>query len=190
MSAPTTTLTSSNNFNFVDDRSSDPLLVGVRQLEFTEVLGISGFGDDLNATAFHKSQSDEDALKTVASAIPPPTLFHLYRAIVRHAIQVLVSLHEVTSLEETFAIDLATELDLPPCDDDDFALFATDVVTQAVDCPIDLQSGEVDMLTRQADVRTAQPSREVSTAAWPTLHPHGSKAWRRKVALVWRYRSI
>ena len=142
LGAPTTTLTSSNNFNFVDDRSSDPLLVGVRQLEFTEVLNISGFDDDLNATAFLKSQTEEDALKTVASAIPPPTLFHLYRAIVRHAIQVLVSLHEVSSLEETFAIDMAAELDLPPCDDDDLALFAADVVTQAADCPIDLQSIE------------------------------------------------
>ena len=47
----------------------------------------------------------------VASAIPPPTLFHLYRAIVRHAISVLVSLHEVSSLEETFAIDLSPERD-------------------------------------------------------------------------------
>ena len=46
------------------------------------------------------------------------------------------------------------------------------------------------MLARQADVRTKPPSREVSTTAWPPLHPHGSKAWRRKVALVWRYRSI
>ena len=46
------------------------------------------------------------------------------------------------------------------------------------------------MLTRPADVRTKQPPREVSTAAWPPLHPHGSNAWRRKVALVWRYRSI
>ena len=46
------------------------------------------------------------------------------------------------------------------------------------------------MLTRPADVRTNQTSREVPTAAWPTLHPRGSKAWRRKVALVWRYHSI
>ena len=128
--------------------------------------------------------------KTVASAIPPPTLFHLYRAIVRHAISVLVSLHEVSSLEETSAIDLNAERDLPPFDDDDFALFAAGVVTQSIDCPTDFQSGEVGMLTRPADVRTKEPSREVSTAAWPPLYPHGSKAWRRKVALVWRYHSI
>ena len=51
LGAPTTTLTSSNNFHFVDGRSSDPLHVGVRQLEFSEVLKISGFDDDLNATA-------------------------------------------------------------------------------------------------------------------------------------------
>ena len=190
MGAPTTTLTSSNNFNFVDDRSSDPLHVGVRQLEFSEVLKVSGFDDDLNATAFLKSRSEEDALKTVASAIPPPTLPHLYRAIVRHAISVLVSLHEVNGLEETFAIDLDPERDPPPCGDDDFSLFAADVVTQSVDCFADFQSGQVGMLTRQADVRTKQPSREVSTAAWPPLRPHGSIAWRRKVALVWRYHSI
>ena len=48
---------------------------------------------------------------------------------------------------------------------------------------------DVDMLARQADVRTKPPSREVPTAAWPPLHPHGSKAWRHKVALVWRYHS-
>ena len=78
----TTTLTSSNNFKFVDDRSSGPLHVGVRQLEFSEVLKISGFDNDLSATAFLKSRSEEDALKTVASAIPPPTLYYLYRAIV------------------------------------------------------------------------------------------------------------
>ena len=115
-------------------------------------------------------------------------------------------------------------MDLPPCDDGDFALFAADVITQSVDCPADFQSGEealpsmlrlgaspneglhvsplavssssypnidavhltgdshnhgdfapdlesgkVDMLTRQADVRTKQPSREMSTAAWPGL---------------------
>ena len=47
----------------------------------------------------------------------------------------------------------------------------------------------IDMLARQADVRTKPPSREVSTAAWPPLHPHGSRAWRRKVALVWRCHS-
>ena len=46
LGAPTTTLTLPNNFNFVDDRSSDPLLVGVRQLEFTEVLNTPGFDDD------------------------------------------------------------------------------------------------------------------------------------------------
>ena len=166
-----------------------------------------------------------------------------------HAISVHLSLREVNSLEETFVIDLHPDRDLPPCDDDDFALFAADVVTQSVDCPADFQSGEealpsmlrlgatrneglhvsplnvssssypnidavhstgdsqdgdlsidgithdtsrsnVDMLARQADVRTKPPSREVSTAAWPPLHPHGSKAWRRKVALVWRYHSI
>ena len=127
---------------FVDDRSSAPLHVGVRQLEFSEVLKISGFDDDLNATAFLKSRAEEDALKTVASAIPPPTLLHLYRAIVRHAISVLVSLHEVNGLEETFAIDLNTEFDLPPCDDDDFALFAADVVTQSVNCSVGFQSDE------------------------------------------------
>ena len=63
LGAPTTTLTSSNKLHFVDDRSSDPLHVGVRQLEFSEVLQISGFDDDLNATAFLKSRSEEDALK-------------------------------------------------------------------------------------------------------------------------------
>ena len=34
LGAPATTLTSSNNFYFVDEPSSDPLHVGVRQLEF------------------------------------------------------------------------------------------------------------------------------------------------------------
>ena len=34
LDAPTATLTSSNTFHVVDDRSSDPLHVGVRQLEF------------------------------------------------------------------------------------------------------------------------------------------------------------
>ena len=117
-------------------------------------------------------------------------------------------------------IDLSPDRDLPPCDDDDFALFAADVVTQSVDCPADFQSGEealpsmlrlgdsqddgltidgithgtsssnVDMLARQADVQTNPPSREVSTAAWLPLRPRGFKAWRRKVALVWRYHSI
>ena len=61
--APTTTLTSSNNFYFVGDRSSDPLHGGVRQLEFSDVLKIFGFDDDLNATAFLKSRSEDDALK-------------------------------------------------------------------------------------------------------------------------------
>ena len=136
MGAPTTTLTSPNNFNFVDDRSSDPLHIGVRQLEFSEVLKISGFDDDLNAAVFLNSRSEENALKTVASAIPPPALFHLYRASVRHAISVIVSLHEVNGLEETFAIDLSPERDLPPCDDDDFALFAADVVTQSPIAPL------------------------------------------------------
>ena len=249
MGAPTTTLTSSNNFHFVDDHSSDPLHVGVRQLEFSEVLKISGFDDDLNATAFLKPRSEENTLKTVASAIPPPTLFQLYRAIVNHAIGVHLSLREVNSLEETSVIDLHPDRDLPPCDDGDFALFAADVVTQSVDYPADFQSGEealssmlrlgatrneglhvsplnvsssscpkidavhstsdsqdgdlsidgithdtsrsnVDMLVRQADVRTMPPSREVSTTARPPLHPRGSKAWRRKVALVWRYHGI
>ena len=166
-----------------------------------------------------------------------------------HAISVHISLQEVNSLEETFVIDLHPDHDLPPCDDDDFVLFAADMVTQSVDCTTDLQSGEdtlphllwlgitrneglyasplnvssssypnidamhstgdqngddlsadgdihttgrsdIDMLARQADVRTKPPSREVSTAAWPPLHPRGSRAWRRKVALVWRYHSI
>ena len=160
-----------------------------------------------------------------------------------------LSLRAASSLEETFVIDLHPDRDLPPCDDDDFALFAADMVTQSVDCPADVQSGEetllymlrlgitrneglhvsppnvssspypnigamhstgdqqgddlsvdgitrktgrldTNMLARQADVRTKPPSREVSTAAWPPLHPHGSRAWRRKVALVWRYHGI
>ena len=142
LGAPATTLTSSNNFHFVDDCNSDPLHVGVRQLEFSEVLKISGFDDDLNATAFLKSRSEDDALKTVASAIPPPTLYHLYRAIVNHAISVHLSLRAASSLEETFEVDLHPDRDLPPCDDDDFALFAADMVTQSVDCTSDIQSDE------------------------------------------------
>ena len=35
---------------------------------------------------------------------------------------------------------------------------------------------DIGMLARQADVRTKPPSREVSTAAWPPLRPHGSRA--------------
>ena len=144
LGAPTTTLTSPNNFHFVDDRrSSDPLHVGVRQLEVSEVLKISGFDDDLNATAFPKSRSKDGALKTVASAIPPPTLHHLYRAIVHHAIGVRLSpLRAASSLEETFVIDLHPDRDLPPCDDDDFALFAAGMVSQAADCPADFEPGE------------------------------------------------
>ena len=38
----------------------------------------------------------------------------------------------------------------------------------------DASGSNVDMLARQADVRTKPPSREVSTAAWPPLYPHGS----------------
>ena len=44
--------------------------------------------------------------------------------------------------------------------------------------------------TRQADVRVRPQSCPVSTGSWPPLHAHGSRAWRRKGALVWRYHSI
>ena len=41
LGGPTTTLTASKNFHFIDDRSAGPNLVGVRQLDFVEVLEIS-----------------------------------------------------------------------------------------------------------------------------------------------------
>ena len=40
LGGPTPTLTASSNFHFIDNRSADPNLVGVRQLEFVEILEI------------------------------------------------------------------------------------------------------------------------------------------------------
>ena len=42
LGGPTPTLTSSNNFHFIGNRSADPNLAGVRQLEFVGILNISG----------------------------------------------------------------------------------------------------------------------------------------------------
>ena len=66
---PTPTLTSPNIFHFIGNRSVDPNLVGVRQLEFVEILEISGFNYDLSTTAYLHSRSEEDALKGVAAAV-------------------------------------------------------------------------------------------------------------------------
>ena len=134
LGGPTTTLTSSNNFHFIDDRSADPNLVGVRQLDFVEVLEISGFASDLSATAYLHSRSEEDALKGVAAAVLPPTLFHLYRAIVNRAIAAHLSLRACSDLEEAYVIDLLPERNLPCVDHGEFALFAADAATQAVNC--------------------------------------------------------
>ena len=246
LGGPTPTLTSSNNFHFIDNRSADPNLVGVRQLEFVEILNISGFAPDMNATAFLHSRTEDDALRDVAAAVPPPTLFHLYRAIVNHASAAFLSLRVCSGLEDVYIIDLLPEHDLPCVDDDEFALLAADVVTQAAHCPASSSEealpsmlrlgttlteglhvstlgsasslylssidavratgddedddssvdGAVDTAvssgsaTRQADVRVRPQTRTVCTGSWPPLHAHGSRAWRRKVALVWRYHSI
>ena len=246
LGGPTPTLTSSNNFHFIDNRSADPNLVGVRQLEFVEILNISGFAPDMNATAFLHSRTEDDALRDVAAAVPPPTLFHLYRAIVHHASAAFLSLRVCSGLEDVYVIDLLPEHDLPCVDDDEFALLAADVVTQAAHCPASSSeealpsmlrlgttltgglhvstSGSASSLylssidavratgddedddssfddavdtavssgsaTRQADVRVRPQPRTVCTGSWKPLHAHGSRAWRRKVALVWRYHSI
>ena len=143
-------------------------------------------------------------------------------------------------------IDLLPERDLPCVDDDEFALLAADVVTQAAHCPASSSEGALPSMLqlgtalteglhvstlgsasslylsridaahatgddqdddsliddsidtavssvaapRQSDVRVRPQSRTVSTGSWPPLHAHGSRAWRRKVALVWRYHSI
>ena len=59
--------------------------------------------------------------------------------------------------EETFAIDLDPERDLPPCDDDEFALFAADVITQSVDCPADFQSGDQKVKKIMVPCKPCQP---------------------------------
>ena len=128
-------MTSSNNFHFIDNRSADPNLAGVRQLKFIEILDISGFAPDMNATAFLHSRTEDDALRDVAAAVPPPTLFHLYRAIVHHASAAFLSLRVCSGLEDVYIIDMLPEHDLPCVDDDEFALLAADVVTQAAHCP-------------------------------------------------------
>ena len=89
----------------------------------------------MNATAFLHSRTEDDALRDVAAAVPPPTLFHLYRAIVHHASAAFLSLRVCSGLEDVYIIDMLPEHDLPCVDDDDFALLAADVVTQAVHCP-------------------------------------------------------
>ena len=75
LGGPTPNLASSSNFHFIDNRSADPDLSGVRQLEFVEILEISGFTSDLSATTYLHSRTDDDALRDVAAAVPPPTLF-------------------------------------------------------------------------------------------------------------------
>ena len=70
------------------------------------------------------------------------------------------------------------------------AIHNTAICQLTVSPTTDTSRSDVGMLARQAGVRMKLPSREVSTAAWPPLHPHGSNAWRRKVAQVRRYRSI
>ena len=137
LGGPTPTLTSSNNFIFIDDRSADPDLAGVRQLELVESLEISGFTPDLSATAFLHSHTEDDALRDVAAAVPPPALFHLYRAIVNHASAAYLSLRVCSGLEA----DLLPEHDLPCVDDDEFALLAADIVTQAAHCPVSSSEG-------------------------------------------------
>ena len=186
-------------------------------------------------------------MKGVAAAVPPPTLFRLYRAIVNYAIAAHLSLRACSDLEEAYVIDLLPERNLPCVDHDEFALFAADVATQAVNCtaspseealpsmlqlgttltegldvsPLgvsspslsnidavhsagDLDDGDLPLddndrkmgdsdataRPRQADVRVRPQPRGVSTSYWSQLHAHGSRTWRRKVALVWRYRSI
>ena len=89
----------------------------------------------MNATAFLHSRTEDGALRDVAAAVPPPTLFHLYRAIVNHASAAFLSLRVCSGLEDAFVIDLLPEHDLPGVDDDEFALLAADVVSQAAHCP-------------------------------------------------------
>ena len=109
LGGPTPTLTSSNNFHFIDNRSADLNLIGVRQLEFVEILEISGFAPDMDATVFLHSRTEDDALRDVAAAVPPPTLFHLYRAIVNHASAAFLSLRVCSGLEIAYVIDLLPE---------------------------------------------------------------------------------
>ena len=141
LGGPTPTLTSSNNFHFIDNRSADPDLIGVRQLGFVEILEISGFTSDLSAAAYLHSRTEDGALRDVAAADPLPTLFHLYRVITNHASAAYLSLRVCSGLEEAYIIDLLPEHDLPCVDDGAFALLAADVVTQAAHCPFaDLHS--------------------------------------------------
>ena len=155
LGGPTPTLASSNNFHFVDNRSADPNLVGVRQLEFVEILEISGFAPHLSATAYLHSRTEEDVLKDVAAAAPPPTLFHLYRVIVDHAIAAHLSLLRARSgLEEAYVIDLPPEHDLPCVDDDEFALLAADVVTQVAHCPASSSEGALSSMLRLGNTLT------------------------------------
>ena len=132
LGGPTPTLTSRapNNSHFIDNRSADPNLAGVRQLEFVEILKISGFTFDLSAMAFLHSRTEDGALRDVAAAVPPPTLLHLYRVIVNHAGAAYMSLRVCSGLEGAYVIDLLPEGDLPCVDDGEFALLAADVATR------------------------------------------------------------
>ena len=141
-------MASSNNFNFIDNRSADPDLIGVRQLEFVEILEISGSTSDLSATAYLHSRTEDGALRDVAAAVPPPTLFHLYRVIINHASAAYLSLRMCSGLEEAYIIDLLPEHDLPCVDDDEFALLAADVVTQAAHCLASSSEGALPSMLR------------------------------------------
>ena len=54
----------------------------------------------------------------------------------------------------------------------------------SIDDPIDTAVSFI-AAPRQADVRVRPQSRVVYIGSWLPLHAHGSRAWRRKVALVW-----
>ena len=180
LGGPTPTLASSNNFHFIDNRSADPGLVGVRQLEFVDILEISGFAPGMNATAFLHSRTVDDALRDVAAAFPPPTLFHLYRAIVNHASAAFLSLRVCSGLEDAYIIDMLPEHDLPCVDDDEFALLAADVVTRAAHCPASSSEGALPSmlqlgttLTEGLHVNTLDSASSLSLSSIDAVHATG-----------------
>ena len=103
------------------------------------------------------SRTEEGALKDVAADVPPPTLFHFYRVIIIHASAAHLSLRACSSPEEVYVIDLLPEHDLPCVDDDEFALLAADVVTQATHCPASSSEGALPSMLRLGTTRTEGP---------------------------------
>ena len=67
----------------------------------------------MNATTFLHPRTEDGALRDVAAAVPPPTLFHLYRVTVNHASAAYLSLRVCSGLEGAYIIDLLPEHDLP-----------------------------------------------------------------------------